>query len=76
MTTAAAMARPLTTARAMYQPDLEVFERWTRLGLRYMFLGMEAIDADGLDLYRAPGPAHRIRRGPHPRRQPRPRPAR
>ncbi|MEV8565406.1 hopanoid C-3 methylase HpnR [Streptomyces sp. NPDC051322] len=30
----------------------EVFERWTRLGLRYMFLGMEAIDADGLDLYR------------------------
>ncbi|MER7833659.1 hopanoid C-3 methylase HpnR [Streptomyces sp. NPDC095602] len=30
----------------------EVFERWTRLGLRYMFLGMEAIDAEGLDLYR------------------------
>jgi hopanoid C-3 methylase len=32
--------------------NLEVFERWTRLGLRYMFLGMEAIDAEGLDLYR------------------------
>lgn len=30
----------------------EVFERWTRLGLRYMFLGMEALDAEGLDLYR------------------------
>jgi magnesium-protoporphyrin IX monomethyl ester (oxidative) cyclase len=30
----------------------EVFERWSRLGLRYMFLGMEAIDAEGLDLYR------------------------
>ncbi|MCF6526064.1 hopanoid C-3 methylase HpnR [Streptomyces sp. JJ36] len=32
------------------QPD--VFERWTKLGLRYMFLGMEAIDREGLDLYR------------------------
>jgi hypothetical protein len=30
----------------------DVFERWTRLGLSYMFLGMEAIDAEGLDLYR------------------------
>ena len=30
----------------------EVFQRWVRLGLRYMFLGMEAIDAEGLDLYR------------------------
>jgi magnesium-protoporphyrin IX monomethyl ester (oxidative) cyclase len=30
----------------------DVFERWTRLGLNYMFLGMEAIDAEGLDLYR------------------------
>ena len=30
----------------------EVFARWARLGLRYMFLGMEAIDAEGLDLYR------------------------
>ncbi len=32
--------------------NTEVFERWTRLGLRYMFLGMEAIDSEGLDLYR------------------------
>ncbi|GHH76382.1 B12-binding domain-containing radical SAM protein [Streptomyces sulfonofaciens] len=32
--------------------NVEVFQRWTRLGLRYMFLGMEAIDAEGLDLYR------------------------
>ncbi|ARP68678.1 hopanoid C-3 methylase HpnR [Streptomyces pluripotens] len=32
--------------------NTEVFERWTRLGLKYMFLGMEAIDAEGLDLYR------------------------
>ncbi|MCF3964805.1 hopanoid C-3 methylase HpnR [Streptomyces fuscigenes] len=30
----------------------EVFQRWARLGLTYMFLGMEAIDADGLDKYR------------------------
>jgi magnesium-protoporphyrin IX monomethyl ester (oxidative) cyclase len=30
----------------------EIFERWTRLGLKYMFLGMEALDAEGLDLYR------------------------
>jgi magnesium-protoporphyrin IX monomethyl ester (oxidative) cyclase len=30
----------------------EVFERWARLGLRYMFLGMEALDAEGLELYR------------------------
>ena len=32
--------------------NTEVFERWSRLGLKYMFLGMEAIDAEGLDLYR------------------------
>src|SRR5437660_8947731 len=30
----------------------EVFERWRRLGLKYMFLGMEALDEEGLDLYR------------------------
>ncbi|WP_051839376.1 hopanoid C-3 methylase HpnR [Streptomyces sp. NRRL F-5126] len=30
----------------------EVFQRWAKLGLSYMFLGMEAIDAEGLDLYR------------------------
>ncbi len=30
----------------------EVFERWRRLGLNYMFLGMEALDEEGLDLFR------------------------
>lgn len=30
----------------------EVFERWRRLGLNYMFLGMEALDEEGLDRYR------------------------
>jgi magnesium-protoporphyrin IX monomethyl ester (oxidative) cyclase len=30
----------------------EVFERWTRLGLCYMFLGIEAIDEEGLKLHR------------------------
>jgi hopanoid C-3 methylase HpnR len=30
----------------------EVFERWRRLGLNYMFLGMEALDAEGLDRFR------------------------
>jgi hopanoid C-3 methylase HpnR len=30
----------------------EIFERWTRLGLRYMFLGIEAIDEEGLKLHR------------------------
>jgi magnesium-protoporphyrin IX monomethyl ester (oxidative) cyclase len=29
----------------------EVFERWRRLGLEYMFLGVEALDKDGLDLF-------------------------
>ncbi len=32
--------------------NTEVFERWRRLGLNYMFLGMEALDAEGLDLFR------------------------
>ncbi len=32
--------------------NTEVFERWTRLGLNYMFLGMEALDEEGLDLFR------------------------
>ena len=27
----------------------EVFRRWRRLGLDYMFLGMEALDEDGLE---------------------------
>ena len=30
----------------------EVFERWRRLGLSYMFLGMEALDEEGLEAYR------------------------
>lgn len=30
----------------------EVFERWRRLGLNYMFLGMEALDDEGLALFR------------------------
>ncbi|HXJ37562.1 MAG TPA: hopanoid C-3 methylase HpnR [Candidatus Eisenbacteria bacterium] len=30
----------------------EVFARWTKLGLRYMFLGIEAIDAEGLKRHR------------------------
>ena len=30
----------------------EVFERWTRLGLRYMFVGVEAIDEEGLKRFR------------------------
>jgi hopanoid C-3 methylase HpnR len=30
----------------------EVFARWKRLGLSYMFLGLEALDEEGLRLYR------------------------
>jgi hopanoid C-3 methylase len=30
----------------------EVFKRWKKLGLEYMFLGLEAIDAEGLKLHR------------------------
>jgi hopanoid C-3 methylase len=30
----------------------EVFRYWKRLGLRYMFLGLEALDEEGLHLYR------------------------
>jgi hopanoid C-3 methylase HpnR len=32
--------------------NTEVFQRWARLGLRYMFLGIESINAEGLDLFR------------------------
>jgi len=32
--------------------NTEVFQRWVRLGLNYMFLGMEALDEEGLDLFR------------------------
>src|SRR5512146_773486 len=31
--------------------NTEVFRRWAGLGLKYMFLGVESIDAEGLDLY-------------------------
>jgi hopanoid C-3 methylase len=30
----------------------DVFERWTKLGLTYMFLGIEALDAEGLKAFR------------------------
>lgn len=30
----------------------DVFQRWSRLGLRYMFLGLEAIDEEGLKAHR------------------------
>lgn len=30
----------------------DVFARWKRLGLKYMFLGLEAIDAEGLKAFR------------------------
>ena len=30
----------------------EVFERWRRLGLQYMFLGLEAVDDEGLKKFR------------------------
>ena len=32
--------------------NAHVFERWRALGLRYMFLGIEALDESGLDLFR------------------------
>ncbi len=32
--------------------NTDVFERWVKLGLNYMFLGMEALDEEGLDLFR------------------------
>jgi hopanoid C-3 methylase len=32
--------------------NTDVFERWKRLGLAYMFLGIEALDEQGLELYR------------------------
>lgn len=34
----------------------EVFAYWKRLGLRYMFLGLEAIDEEGLKLHASPRP--------------------
>jgi magnesium-protoporphyrin IX monomethyl ester (oxidative) cyclase len=32
--------------------NTDVFARWRKLGLRYMFLGLEALDEQGLELYR------------------------
>jgi len=32
--------------------NTEVFRRWRRLGLNYMFLGLEALDEDGLKAFR------------------------
>jgi magnesium-protoporphyrin IX monomethyl ester (oxidative) cyclase len=32
--------------------NTEVFQRWQRLGLTYTFLGIEALDETGLELYR------------------------
>jgi len=32
--------------------NTEVFRRWARMGLSYMFLGIESIDAEGLDQFR------------------------
>jgi magnesium-protoporphyrin IX monomethyl ester (oxidative) cyclase len=40
-----------TLADVLLRND-EVFQRWRRLGLKYMFLGMEALDAEALDLFR------------------------
>lgn len=34
--------------------DQEVFAYWKRLGLTYMFLGLEALDEEGLKLHRKP----------------------
>lgn len=30
----------------------EVFKRWTKLGMKYMFLGLEALDEEGLNAFR------------------------
>jgi len=38
--------------RVLFVHPSDVFERWRRLGLNYMFLGMEALDEAGLDPFR------------------------
>src|SRR5215475_6316286 len=38
--------------------DQEVFAYWKRLGLRYIFLGLEALDEEGLRLYRKRATPH------------------
>ena len=49
----------------------ELFERWTGLGLEYMFLGLEAIDAEGLKAFRKRVPLgtnfEALEHGPLPR---------
>jgi magnesium-protoporphyrin IX monomethyl ester (oxidative) cyclase len=42
----------LETRADVLLKNREVFERWTGLGLRYMFLGIEAIDEEGLKKHR------------------------
>jgi hopanoid C-3 methylase len=42
----------LETRSEVLLRNTDVFERWAKLGLSYMFLGMEALDSDGLELYR------------------------
>ncbi|ULA58873.1 MAG: hypothetical protein LZF60_80267 [Nitrospira sp.] len=42
----------LETRGDMLLRNKEVFRLWTKLGLKYMFLGIEAIDADGLSKHR------------------------
>jgi len=42
----------LETRADVLTRNREVFARWTRLGLRYMFLGLEAIDEEGLKAHR------------------------
>jgi len=42
----------LETRCDVFLRNREVFEYWRRLGLTYMFLGLEALDEEGLRLYR------------------------
>ncbi len=42
----------LETRSSVLSQNQEVFAYWKRLGLRYMFMGLEALDEDGLKLHR------------------------
>jgi hopanoid C-3 methylase HpnR len=42
----------LETRADVLMRNAEVFRRWSRLGLKYMFLGLEAIDEEGLKAHR------------------------
>ena len=44
--------RLLETRADVLLRNREVFARWARLGLRYMFIGIEAIDEEGLKYHR------------------------